>query len=93
MTSQISGPCCDSDIELDPYKKSLVSDSHVHPRVFANKFKSCLKIFIVKGKESSLLSATYILNIINVCQDKGKHGKNLYRWVILFITVVYVTAV
>ena len=58
--------------------------------MFANKFKSCLKIFIVKRKKSSLLSATYILKIINVCQDKGKHEKNLYRWVILFITVVYV---
>ena len=33
MTSQISGPCCDSDIESDQYK-SFVGKSHVRQRFF-----------------------------------------------------------
>ena len=34
MTSQISGPCCDSDIETDQYK-SFVWESHVRQQIFA----------------------------------------------------------
>ena len=33
MTSQISGPCCDSDIELDQYK-SFVWESQVRQQIF-----------------------------------------------------------
>ena len=33
MTSQISGPYCDSDITPDQYK-SLVWESHVHQQIF-----------------------------------------------------------
>lgn len=33
MMSQISGLCCDSDIEPDPYK-SFVWESHVHQKIF-----------------------------------------------------------
>ena len=33
MTSQISGPCCDSDIKPDQYK-SLVWESHVRQQIF-----------------------------------------------------------
>ena len=33
MTSQISGPYCDSDIELDQYK-SFVWESHVRQQIF-----------------------------------------------------------
>ena len=33
MTSQISGPCCDSDIKPDQYK-SLVWESHVQQQIF-----------------------------------------------------------
>ena len=33
MTSQISGPCCDSDIKPDEYK-SLVWESQVRQQIF-----------------------------------------------------------
>ena len=33
MTSQISGLCCDSDIETDQYK-SFVWESHVRQQIF-----------------------------------------------------------
>ena len=33
MTSQISGPCCDSDIKPDQCK-SLVWESHVRQQIF-----------------------------------------------------------
>ena len=33
MTSQISGPCCDSDVKLDQYK-SLVWESHDRQQIF-----------------------------------------------------------
>ena len=65
MMSLISGPCCDSDIEPDPYK-SFAWERHVR-----------LQIYIVfEETKSSLASIKYILKIINVCQDNVKHGKN-----------------
>ena len=33
MTSQISGPCYDSDIELDPCKR-FVWESHVRQKIY-----------------------------------------------------------
>ena len=47
MTSQISGPCCDSDIKTSirvQYGKVT----------FGNKFSSSLKMFIVKGNKIQL---------------------------------------
>ena len=36
MTSQISGPCCNSDIEPDQWiKKVLYGESHVGQQIFA----------------------------------------------------------
>ena len=49
MTSQISGPCCDSDIFKPDQYKSLVWAT-----IFGNKFSSSLKIFIVKGNKIQL---------------------------------------
>ena len=50
MTSQISGPCYDSDIFKKPEQyKSLVWESHV-----GQQFSSSLKIFIVKGNKIQL---------------------------------------
>ena len=52
MTSQSSGPCCDSDIKPDQYK-SLVWESQLKV-MFGNKFSSSLKVFIVKGSKIQL---------------------------------------
>ena len=48
MTSQISGPCCDSDISPDQCK-SLVWESHVRQQI-----SSSLKMFILKGNKMQL---------------------------------------
>ena len=37
MTSQISGPCCDSDIEPDQHK-SFVWEGHVHQQIIFEGF-------------------------------------------------------
>ena len=51
MTSQISGPCCDSDI----LNKNLTSVRVLYGKVtFGNKFSSSLKMFIVKGNKIHL---------------------------------------
>ena len=48
MTSQISGPCCDSDIEPDQFK-CFVWESHVRQQVSV-----VFKIFIVKRSKIQL---------------------------------------
>ena len=70
MMSQISGLCCDSDIEPDQYE-NFVWESHVR-----QKFSSSLKIFTILRNKIQLFSSTYILKIINACQDNIKHRKN-----------------
>ena len=52
MTSQISGPCCDSDIKPDQYIKikSLVWESHVRQQIFV-----VFEDFIVKGNKIHLV--------------------------------------
>ena len=41
MTSLISGPCCDSDIEPDPYK-SFVWERHVRLQIYI-VFEDCYR--------------------------------------------------
>ena len=48
MTSQISGPCCDSDIKPDQCK-SLVWESHVRQQIFV-----VFEAVIVKGNKIQL---------------------------------------
>ena len=48
MTSQISGPCCDSDIKPDQYK-SLVWESHFRQQIFV-----VFEDVIVKGNKIQL---------------------------------------
>ena len=68
MTSQISGPCCASDIKPDQYK-SFVWESHVRQQIFV-----VLKIFIVKRNKIQLgFDNIYSQNN----QDNVKHGKNV----------------
>ena len=55
MTSQISDPCCDSDIERDPFKR-IVWENHARLQII-----SSLKIFIV-GKKTGLVLIMYILD-------------------------------
>jgi len=61
MTSQISGSCCDSDIEPDQYKtyKSFAWESNVGQQLFVvfEDFLSSTETI------SSLVSITYILKI------------------------------
>ena len=64
MTSQIPGPCCDSDIEKSAGKVT-----------FANKFTSSFKILIVKRNKIQLVFDKIYPKIINVYQDKVKHEK------------------
>ena len=57
MTSQISDPCCDSDIKPDPFKR-IVWENHVHLQI-----TSSLKIFLfVRRNKIWLVSIMYILN-------------------------------
>ena len=80
MMSQISGPCCDSDIEPDQYK-SFVWESHVRQQFFV----IWEDFFREKKQNPAWFSIIYILKIINMCQDNVKHGKKLCRRVILFL--------
>ena len=80
MMSQISGPCCDSDIEPDQCK-SFVWESHVRQQIFV----IWEDFFREKKQNPAWFSMIYILKIINVCQVNIKHGKKLYRRVILFL--------
>ena len=66
MTSQISGPCCDSDIKPDRCKKSRP----------ATNFRRLWRCLSLKETKSSLVSIINILKIINACQDSVKRGKN-----------------
>ena len=70
MMSQISGPCCDSEIKPDQFE-SLVWESHVRQKIFV-VFEDMLSL---KKTKSSLVSIINILIIINACQDSVKHGK------------------
>ena len=56
MTSQISDPCCASDIEPDPFKR-IVWKNHVRLQI-----TSSLKIFIVGKKNRAGFDNVYILN-------------------------------
>ena len=80
MTSEISCPSWDSDIEPDQYK-SFVSESHVRQQIFV----IWEDFFREKKQNPAWFSIIYILKIINVCQDNVKHRKKLYRRVILFL--------
>ena len=44
MMSQISGPCCDSDIEPD-HCKSFVWESHVCQQIFCEKKQNSSLVF------------------------------------------------
>ena len=70
MTSQISGPCGDSDIKPDQCK-SLVWESYVRQQIFV--VFACLSL---KETKSSLVSILNILKIIIACQYSVKRGKN-----------------
>ena len=48
MMSQISAPCCDSDLNLTSLRVKYGKVT------FGNKFSSSLKMFIVKGKKIQL---------------------------------------
>ena len=78
MTSLISGPCCDSDIEPDSYEFCMGKTPAGGKDRFACKFTSSMKIFTVKRNKIQLRfdKVRYILKIISVCQDNVKHGKN-----------------
>ena len=87
MTSQISGPCCNSDIKPDQYK-SLYGKV-----MLANKFLPSLKIFIVKRNKIQLgFDNIYsILKIIMVCKGNIKHGKNCAdEWLFFLCSVISV---
>ena len=80
MMSQISGPCCGSDIEPDQ-GKSLVWESHVRQQIFV----IWEDFFREKKQNPAWFSMIYILKIITVCQDNVKHQKKLCRRVIIFL--------
>ena len=71
MTSQITGPCCDSDIEPDQYKSLNCMGKSCSP----TNFRYLWRFLLSKETKSSLVSITYILKIINVCHDNVKHGE------------------
>ena len=66
MTSQISGPCCDSDVKTNECN-SLVGKSRS-----ATHFRRLWRCLSLKETKSSLVSITNILKIINACQDSFK---------------------
>ena len=51
----------------------------------ATNFRRLWRCLSLKETKSSLVSIINILKIINACQDSVKHGKKLYRWVVLFL--------
>lgn len=53
MTSQISDPCCDSDIDPDPFKR-IVWENHARLQL-----TSSLKIFIVGKKNQAGFDNVY----------------------------------
>ena len=48
-------------------------------------FRRLWRCLSLNKTKSSLISIINILKIINACQDSVKHGKKLYRWVVLFL--------
>ena len=55
MTSQISDPCCDSDIEPDPFKRIICMGESCAPTILT----SSLKIFIVGKKNQAGFDNVY----------------------------------
>ena len=72
MMSQISGPCCDSDIEPDHCFVSFVWKNHVRQQIFV----IWEYFFCEKKQNPAWFSIIYILKIINVCQDIVNMEKN-----------------
>ena len=71
MMSQISAPCCDSDLNLTSLRVKYGKVT------FGNKFSSSLKMFIGKGKKIQLGFDNKYPEIINACHDSIKHGKTV----------------
>ena len=71
MTSQISGPCCDSDIKPDQCKSGKIT--------FGNKFSSSLKMFIVKGNKIHLGFDNKYPENNQLVPRKRQTWKKLYR--------------